>query len=147
MSAENTLEKEFVPYEWEKEFVPHQESLELKNLGFNEPCLAWRNKSGILLMDITIGSYSPLDDPYKQEDFELEKECTCPTFSQAFRWFREKGFHSAIMPKITPSNTTVYYIYEGKPKKDWNNCFKSYEEAELVCLRKLIETVKNEKAN
>jgi hypothetical protein len=61
------------------------------------------------------------------------------------RWFREKGFHCAIMPKITPSNSVVYYMYEGKPKKNWDNCFETYEEAELVCLNKLIEIVKNEK--
>jgi hypothetical protein len=47
--------------------------------------------------------------------------------------------HSAILPKMTPSNNVVYYMYEGKPKKNWDNCFKTYEEAEIACLNKLIE--------
>jgi hypothetical protein len=58
------------------------------------------------------------------------------------RWFREKGLHSAILPKMTPSNSVVYYMYEGKPKKNWDNCFETYEEAELECLKNLIDIMK-----
>jgi hypothetical protein len=46
------------------------------------------------------------------------------------------------MPKTTPSNTTVYYIYKGKFEKNWNNCFETYEEAELACLKEMIKIVK-----
>jgi len=76
------------------------------------------------------------------DDLPLNSEERIMEQALVLRWFREKGFHSAIMPKMTPSNTTVYYIYEGKPKKDWNNCFETYEEAELECLIKLIKICK-----
>lgn len=65
--------------------------------------------------------------------------------SMAFRWFREKcDLHAVIMPKTTPSNTTVYYVYKGKFEEDWNNCFETYEEAELACLRRLIKLTNEE---
>jgi hypothetical protein len=124
-----------------KEFIPYEQALELKKLGFNEPCFGeyrqWDGNKPYLQL------YQDLDgcstDP---ADYEYTTECYAPTYSQAFKWFREKGLHSAILPKMTPSNTIVYYIYEGKVKKDWDNCFNTYEEAELACLKKLIEIVK-----
>ena len=118
----------------EKEFIPYEQALALKELGFDEPCfmtyLNGKLDKEIFLFNHSIRSHS------------TQEFVSAPLYQQAFRWFREKGLHSAIMPKITPSNTTVYYIYEGKPKKDWNNCFETYEEAELECLKKLIEIVK-----
>lgn len=114
-----------------KEFVPYEEALALEELGFDEK---------------NILAYHTIEDKRLVNGYSLSAngfELKAPTFSQAFRWFREKyNLHAVIMSKITPSNTTVYYIYKGKIKKDWNNCFESYEEAELACLRKLIEIVK-----
>ena len=117
-----------------KEFAPYQESLELKELDFNEPCFGYYGIENELNIEIS----SNLDSNLTRRMF-----VAAPTFSQAFKWFREKGYYYPIMPKMTPSNTIVYYIYEGKPKKDWNNCFKTYEEAELACLRKLIQICKS----
>jgi hypothetical protein len=116
-----------------KEFIPYKQALELKELGFDEPCLGYY---------VTVEVSNPFLVTTKISDTQGGYFTFAPLYQQAFRWFREKGLHSAIMPKITPSNTIVYYIYEGKPKKDWNNCFETYEEAELECLKKLIEIVK-----
>ena len=73
----NTLEKEFVPY---------QESLELKELGFDEPCIAIYE-----FKKLFVGEFK------NSMSFELCKKTEtfpAPTFSQAFRWFREKyGYH------------------------------------------------------
>jgi hypothetical protein len=54
--------------ELEKEFVPYQESLELKELGFDEPCLMYYDYSCTL---VESGVY----------------ECKAPLYQQAFRWF------------------------------------------------------------
>jgi len=118
------------------EFVPSEEALALKELGFNEPCFGVFPE-GSKLVKIN-------GEPRNWNDNVINGETTStPTFSQAFRWFRDKhNLHAVIMSKITPSNTTVYYIYKGKIEKDWNNCFESYEQAELDCLRKLIEIAK-----
>jgi hypothetical protein len=118
------------------EFIPYEQALELKELSFDEWCYNVYEKDGKLC------------NTYESTRWQHENPkliIKAPLFQQAFRWFREKGFHCAIMPKITPSNSVVYYMYEGKPKKNWDNCFETYEEAELACLNKLIEIVKNEK--
>jgi hypothetical protein len=69
--------------------------------------------------------------------------CLAPTFSQAFRFFREKyNLHNGIYPYYDeyefqikdfrlPTNTPI------------NGGLMNYEEAELECLKKLIELVKN----
>ena len=71
-----------------------------------------------------------------------------PTFSQAFRFFREKY---GIMYRIT-SYAFGYQIHlDNTPEpKFWNTDrrfdsdvdYEIYEEAELDCLKKLIEIVK-----
>ena len=110
---------------FEKEFVPYTEALELKQLGFDEPCMASRdmnNKEGIIQI---------------------------PLYQQAFRWFREKYdlFGCIDLQVCTPSHWFIRvdkieindYLYHSE---DENIRFNTYEEAELACLRKLIQLVK-----
>mgnify|MGYP006201122785 CR=1 FL=1 len=72
--------------------------------------------------------------------------CTTPTFSQAFRLFREKyNLHSRV------NHQNGFYWYEIESYNfpyvtEWNTSNKlsleeweAYEEAELACLKKLIE--------
>ena len=115
-----------------KDFTLYAEALELKQLGFDEPCFGvYFNPTQELFIGKKVNEYT--------EDVRTP----APTYSQAFRWFREKyNLHALIMPKTTPSNTTVYYIYKGKFEENWDNCFEAYEEAELRCLKHLIKTVK-----
>jgi hypothetical protein len=113
------------------DFVRYELALELKQLGFDEPCLGYYLASSLFISN---------DNVYNSTDIPVIK---APLYSQAFRWFREKyNLHALIMPKTTPSNTTVYYIYKGKFEENWDNCFEAYEEAELRCLKHLIKTVK-----
>lgn len=123
----------------EKEFVNYNQALKLKALGFNEHCLAWYDINNILFSDITIG-YEAMDSRYIQEDMNAQ-QCTAPTFSQAFRWFRKKyDCHHTIKHNkkyvgIVYSSVVNFSIDE----------FETYEEAELACLDKLIElTFKSE---
>ena len=138
-----------------KEFIPYEQALALKELGFDEPCLAsWTYKTkeriptlygcGALLFD-TDGLITN-----QTEDII----CSAPTFSQAFRWFREKyGLHTWITSKTNDKGETVF-IPQGRTIPDTikNNLTvdiipyytgKSSEEAELECLIKLIEIIKN----
>lgn len=120
-----------------KDFILYPEALELKQLGFDEPSFAWYHLGDTLLSDITIG-YEKTDFLYTQDDME-ETQCTAPTYSQAFRWFREKyDCHHTIQHNkkyvgIAYSSVVNFSIDE----------FNTYEEAELECLKKLIEIVKN----
>jgi hypothetical protein len=76
--------------------------------------------------------------------------CTAPTYSQAFRWFREK-YKYLVSPFSTESEEgkVIYYFEIGKVDKFTVDIYSddksTYEEAELACLKKLIEIVKNDK--
>ena len=139
------------------EFIPYELALRMKQLGFDEECLAWYNIGGVLLADISIG-YEDKDLFYTQQDMDKVERCTAPTFSQAFRWFREKyNWQHSIDPTSDQHSFELGYNYwiwnyktgeeyhtmpKNRPTGDWE--FETYEEAELACLRKLIEIVKNE---
>ena len=71
---------------------------------------------------------------------------SAPTFSQAFRWFRDKrGLVSWISFRIDLKKKYLWYITDVKniAARDGDYIFdiliESYEEAELACLKKLIE--------
>ena len=120
-----------------KEFIPYEESLELKELGFNEPCFTWYWDD--------IGLYNGLE--YGNHN-KREHVVSAPTYSQAFRFFREKyNLHRHIC-YFEDTNLWHGDIYKIKTGGLMNNPmeltnYNSYEEAELECLRKLIKLVKN----
>jgi hypothetical protein len=122
-----------------KEFVPFELALKLKQLGFNEPCISHYTAYGKFSND-----YSA---PRKyNSEFELGSYISAPIFSQAFRWFRDKYFIHGE-PKYDGGLTkeTAWYDYTIISNIDWDNSkikdnqYKTYEEAELACLEKLIE--------
>jgi hypothetical protein len=127
-----------------QEFIQYQPALELKELRFDEPCLGYylcRNSAfGIDDLLITTEWIDLL--PYDSSS------CKAPTFSQAFRWFREKyGLYHVINMFGDWDNPQYGYIISGKtmdnPAHMWYyENVDSYEEAELACLIKLIEIVK-----
>ena len=129
-----------------EQFAPYELALELKRVGFNEPCLAWYNPKGTLLSDLTIG-YEEADFFYTQNDMD-ENQCIAPTYSQAFRWFREKynlrcqiNYIGGLLNKTTWWDISVIGHYNTDPQ-EWEMKYQPYEEAETACLRKLIEIVK-----
>ena len=68
--------------------------------------------------------------------------CSAPTFSQAFRWFREKYELYSFVFKFDEGFGYETYK-EGITQT--NESFDTYEEAEHGCLEKLIEIVKEKK--
>lgn len=111
----------------EKEFVPYAESLELKELGFDEPCF------GLYHNDKT----SYIAQCKSHEQF-YEQLCSAPTLSQAFRWFRQKGYDI----KVQKESKGLYFGFYWTGASWVTVGAGSYEEAELACLRKLIQIVK-----
>ena len=112
----------------EKEFVNYNQALKLKALGFNEPCFAtWSGET--LDMSLQI----PSDDYFTK----------APTYSQAFRWFREK-YGLFIQPNRTIDSEGIWYYFSIASKRT-DVCEGSfvYEEAEIACLEKLIEIVES----
>lgn len=161
----------------EKEFIPYEIALALKELGFDEPCLGYYRKDNPILkfgegLELVTRNYrcNVMHYPLKNSRYVAGSSApdgyyyltTSPTFSQAFRWFREK-YDLVIEPcvpfqrlysteedhfEILEFGYRIYSFdqYRGglRDKIEWDGYDNSNEEeAELECLKKLIEIVTN----
>lgn len=63
----------------EKEFIPYEQALALKELGFDEPCFGTWDRPDKLWIGHVLGI-----------DYTPDDTILAPTFSQVFRFFREK---------------------------------------------------------
>ena len=133
-----------------KEFIPYEQALALKELGFDENVIAtyYRKKLRIIK--------NPLDE--KMPNLPFPKYVLAPLYQQAFRWFREKyglfkqdymfensvqGYSFLIYDIINHVN--LYDLCYNNDGELTGHGLNSYEEAELVCLRKLIELLNQNK--
>ena len=132
-----------------KEFITYNQALALKELGFDEPCFMsyrgkfdlYRNGMGGYLSEMTMERNSDLDkyEINKTEQYWI----SAPTFSQCFRWFREKYQLDSSIALV--ANGYGFYIHKNRNytnKGESYGMYITYEEAELECLKKLIEIVK-----
>ena len=149
-----------------KDFIPYNEALELKQLGFDEPCFGYYDEEDIEqqvyeyancsdnvtggiacyhedFLSVTnsqldeYGAFSAKDD----DGLECYERWTAPTFSQAFRWFKQNHklkFH--IREDIWNEWCYVHILMQDEYENV--GAYSTYEEAELACLKKLIELVK-----
>jgi len=118
-----------------KEFVPYQEALELKRLGFNEPCFGCYDEKGVL--GLTVMSIKQYYTNSKEDTWN----CSAPLYQQAFRWFREKyKIRFFIQSGMSDLGEFFKVIFPNGEQR--NMSYTTYEEAELACLKKLIELVK-----
>ena len=133
----------------EKEFVPYNESLALKELGFDELCICIYNREKSLRVNV----FNNPNDRFKSVRLSYNNgKIPAPLYQQAFRWFKEKY---KLMSCITPCSDGEYIF----TLYDLNKCdlevfvedieimesedsYEFFEEAELECLKKLIEIVK-----
>jgi len=124
------------------DFVPYQEALELQKIGaiflnvgfphfaiYRNGNLSFANQDAIKMF---------------VEDFK-DEVVTAPLYQQAFRWFR--GNHDLQASTIMFSNgkyDSGITRHKGT-QVVWGKgpVYNTYEEAELDCLRKLIEIVKS----
>ena len=130
----------------EKELIPYKEAFALKELGFDEPCFEMSEHKKLC------------NEQSKPEGCQLHNlrcaypNCTIdksiipiplPTFSQAFRFFRENyGLHSNVKCINTTYNNHFRFEIESNSETLYcRNLFDTHEEAELACLEKLIEIV------
>ena len=129
----------------EKEFVPYEQSLELKDLGFDEPCFIYWVYDGVEITYSTSHNKSGWSIIGFKNSQMLKKAglCTAPTFSQAFRWFREKYNYDVSIKKRKFEIEKLEIYEESDPDYYFTDFpFDSYEESQLKCLKKLIEIVK-----
>jgi hypothetical protein len=118
----------------EKEFIPYKQSLALKGLGFDEYCIATIDQTEYVHVKKTKslprGSmmYDTID---------------CPLYQQAFRWFNKKrGLYSSVFKNAGKFEVYIENLGTGSNEITVIEEGALYEEAELECLKKLIEIVK-----
>jgi hypothetical protein len=132
----------------EKEFIPYEQALDLKELGFDEPCFGyWSNWAVQEPFLLTCELGKEIESASINRKNILFK---APTFSQAFRWFRDKyNLHSYITCSCTVNEILSYdwvihkVMNSGTRDENFITDYeRTYEDAELNCLKKLIEIVK-----
>lgn len=118
-----------------KEFVPYELSLDLKNKGFDDSCFGyWSNFEN--------DNKDPKLFFNQKSNFNfLENIIPAPTFSQVFRWFREKHdiFVQPNKSVISGNNwyyfvitTNNVYVCEGSSDYDMSQCY---------CVRDLLKLI------
>ncbi len=125
------------------EFVIYEQALALKELGFDEPCLAFYSPKEELYPVFQ----EPSKGPYFNNGSFIET-LRAPLYQQAFRWFREKhnlvfNFISYNIVKPGEYHWSITWNDEAKA----SGIVKTYEEAEQACLSKLIEIVNDKRRN
>ena len=141
-----------------KEFIPYEQALDLKELGFDEPCFTFYPKEGKMGFD---GKYHSIKEGYKNSTvnaiwikrYKKDFECVAaPLYQQVFRWFREKYDlqYNIIWNKFyekTPYQYEVRQTWRNETLRPYgtSGMCKTYEEAELECLKRLIEIVKEKR--
>ena len=126
----------------ENEFIPFEQALALKELGFDEQCLALYDLDG----KITIEFVNWKNAKNRKSNYLI----ATPLYQQAFRWFREKYniecYVNCYWNEVDSSKRDYYanYNYGSDIFYSIDIGFKNYKEAELECLKKLIEICKDE---
>ena len=129
--------------ELDKEFVSYEIALQMKELGFIEECFSYydlRNKPNFFGSDTLMDTHCV--------------QVNRPTYSQAFRWFREKHYLISSIYQLSVNVKSGLSSFEYMIDK-LNNLglsqfiedfpYNTYEEAELACLENLIEIIKLKK--
>ena len=122
---------------------------QLKEIGFNEPCIfSYSESIGITaclrygsgeepyISDFIVGGNTP-NSPY----------IDLPTYEQVFEWFREKGYHGIIAARGEDGENEYSYCidYLNELSSDFEqDSHLTYEEAREALVKALIRTYKNE---
>jgi hypothetical protein len=138
-------------------FVTYEQSLALKELGFDEPCFRYT------YVGDTGNNVDHIEEVKFKFSANYNADLLCistPLKSQVFQWFRDTH---KIFPEILTDCTTepkfcyTYTRFFGNPNDlaseewGWENTigqysllYRTYPEAESECIDKLIEIIRSE---
>ena len=127
-----------------KEFIPYEEALALKELGFKMPCF-----SIYYSKDKSFSWQHHIDHLNNEPALESgEFNISAPLYQQAFKWFREKyklfGEINLTTKQEDVEAFEFFCLDINEPLYESID-YNTYEEAELACLKKLIEIVNQNK--
>lgn len=125
----------------EKEFIPYEQALALRELGFESPYPIGGYQGGKVFYYEKGELYYDGRPMYSSDAHS--GQLLAPLYQQAFRWFREKKYQAEILWR-GDFGDFCWKIGRFKYGSHFfsDDGFKTYEEAELECLKKLIEIVK-----
>lgn len=119
----------------EKEFVPYDLAFKMKNIGFDEPCIA----------TYIYGAKGPLlqfPGSKNSKDFPGCRHCGAPTWNQAFTWFDENTEYSGFILSSIKENFFDWEIRNcDMLELECDECYPTRIEANRACLEKLCETL------
>jgi hypothetical protein len=113
-----------------KEFIPYEQSLELKNLGFDEPCFGYYENGTFIFWYDSV------------QESELLLNCTAPLYQQAFCFFRKK-YKIRFFLQSGMSDLGEFFKVIFPDGEQRGVSYPTYEEAEFECLIKIIEIAKS----
>lgn len=123
----------------EKEFIPYEQALELEELGYSIYHYQEKLES----------FYSYLDGHLGDPGFDIFNELVlAPIYQQAFRFFRDKYDLHVSFGRLYDNAQTKRYTIDTyneicSYEVDYSGGYSTYEEAQLACLKKLIEIAKH----
>lgn len=133
----------------DNQFLPYEPAFDLKELGFNEECLATyiRHENRDFRFDIQEQSGLHWSSVTNSE--LIGKHCTAPLYQQVFKWFREKKILGEVMPidswdgwgfRISAEDSMSPFFMAYTSTQEYG----SYEEAELECIKTMIKISKKD---
>ena len=128
-------------------FVNYNQALALKELGFDEPCIARYIIPGDLVFKGCYEDSNIIHLELTQNDI-CEAHVLAPLKSQVFKWFRKNSSINGIVSYYGKDQWNIEILdYKGNELiQIEDNTFWSYEEAESYCIDKLIEIIKEKKS-
>lgn len=133
-----------------EKFVEYKQALALKELGFDEPCLAYWSLDmvgdtiAVFRYNNRIAQAESRDNgQWFNHNNDAPHIWSAPLKQQVFQFFRDKyKLHGNV-------NIRTYFIYDissyndFKTIKVYDKLENTYEESEIACINKLIEIAKN----
>ena len=126
------------------QFATYEISLKLKELGFNEECLAFF----LMRNDLRIKEYK--ESGNKNSAFYNNTVCSAPLYQQIIDWFREKyNIHILVSGRLIDSPESKVYVWEiygdfkELPEELYDGINKDYYKAREQAILKAIELIKN----
>jgi hypothetical protein len=134
----------------EKQFLPRSESLEVKDLGFNEPCFGFYLGGYKVCLFETTPWNERTNGRFITQFTEEDRHCTAPLHAQVFKWFRDEHKLKGEVVHSNANGSHKFTIWKWNFDNNvglWERIgnigtYDSHEEAQIMCIRKLIELIK-----
>ena len=126
-------------------FCSYYQSLALKELGFRGGCVAWYNINGAFI-------YKSLDSDEGVTVMEIRRhevlvdDTPAPETHHVFTWARivHGLYHTIFVDDDKTFGFNVsYFTVDGRCDTATSRGHKIYEQAELICIDKIIEKIRN----